>query len=329
MENDLKLLFSEIINGYTTAEYEDLGVFYIKHLNNLDSSALEVKRDYYFKYAQNAGLVTSDQKERELIEENEWSEDKNREIRNLEVVIKNLNNTKKKLITQAQKKHVERQIVSENQKLKRLKFEKFLKLGNTCDFFADKKVNEYVIYYSFYQDDKLTSPRFSWEEFNDLETQELQKLVLVYNNRMNNYTEDNFKKLALNPRFMNLYMLCEDNPYNLWGRALIELTMYQLELFSFGRYFKHIMKELKTTQLDYEVYENPQILIDRYEVGQASGNISRKASESDGVGVVGDVRDRKNMGLEDGNAINLTEAAKKKGGSLSMQDLIQLQGGKT
>ena len=48
MENSgLKVIFSEILRGYTLVENKDFGKIKIKHFNNFDSAELDIKNRYF------------------------------------------------------------------------------------------------------------------------------------------------------------------------------------------------------------------------------------------------------------------------------------------
>lgn len=95
----IRLLFGDVIRGFSSAFYKD-NHLYLKHLNVLDSSELDYQKSIFYNQAIDKGLQTFSEKEKYLIDENLWDEDKNNKIKNLTAQIKNLKVTKSKLFKQ-------------------------------------------------------------------------------------------------------------------------------------------------------------------------------------------------------------------------------------
>ncbi len=96
-----------------------------------------------------------------------------------------------------------------------------------------------------------------------------------------------------------------------------------------GRYFKNILSDLKHDP-DPEIMDDPDKLIEMFNVSKNSEKIKEKMSDSDATTVVGATQeDLERMGItsphEDG-AVSLSKAAAEKGGSLEMEDLMKLHG---
>ena len=49
---ELKLVFSEIVEGYSLTRSELFGDLKIKHINNYDSAKTDIKNNYYFNLRQ-------------------------------------------------------------------------------------------------------------------------------------------------------------------------------------------------------------------------------------------------------------------------------------
>ena len=103
----------------------------------------------------------------------------------------------------------------------------------------------------------------------------------------------------------------------------------QGELFSYGKYFKHILSEMKNKPHP-DVMDDPDKLIELYNVGQNADKIKQSMENADASTVVGATsEDLERMGLkapsdEPQQGISLAEEAAKKGGKLSMEDLMNL-----
>ena len=129
--------------------------------------------------------------------------------------------------------------------------------------------------------------------------------------------------------FLNNFYLCEDNPQIYYGKPVVELTYNQSELFSYGRYFKYILSEMKNKPHP-DVMDDPDKLIELYNVGKNADKIKESMENADASTVVGATNeDLERMGLkaptdEPQQGISLAAEAAKKGGKLSMEDLMKL-----
>ena len=81
-DSALKVIFSEILRGYTLVDNEDFGKLKIKHFNNFDSAELDIKNRYFYEKACEQGLPTREEKIKYLLDNNIWDEKKNKEILN-------------------------------------------------------------------------------------------------------------------------------------------------------------------------------------------------------------------------------------------------------
>ena len=124
--------------------------------------------------------------------------------------------------------------------------------------------------------------------------------------------------------------MCDNNPYIYYGKPACYLTYYQVELFSNGCFFKHILSELKDN-LDPELLKDPEKLIDNY---YSTKNIkemyekSNTGQERDGgaLGIVGGKSDIKKLKDKSAPLIDPVMNKLKKQGKLSFNEIMELQG---
>ena len=90
-----------------------------------------------------------------------------------------------------------------------------------------------------------------------------------------------------------------------FGKPVIGLTYYQVELFGYAKHFKHLISELKSKPPE-EYYDDPDKLIDFVEAGKNAERMGLTPSNN-----------------EIGNT-NLSKIASQKEGSLSMNDMIKI-----
>ena len=201
---------------------------------------------------------------------------------------------------------------------------------NTVEGFADKKVNEQYIRLSTYEDEFFEENKFTREEFDELENEDILELVSLYNATTSKFLGDNLKYAALSPIFLNFFYLCDDNVVNFYGKPVVELSFYQAELFGYGMRFKNILSDTKNKPPDH-VAEDPEKLIEWAEANKnAEQHLKNDGESEDGsaTSLVGATKeDLEHLGIDTKTeGISLQKAAEKSGGSLNMEDLMKLHG---
>jgi len=334
-ETDLKLVFSDVLKGHTEVHHKQISedVMYIRHLGILDN--IQTDRDYEdsLKIAKDKKLPTEADQVRYLQEEKIWTSEDEARISELKIYISNLKDTKAKLFLKSQIDPIRKDIEESGYKMLRLLQEKEQYLGFTAEKYASKRANENHIQRAVYKDSSFATLAISDEEFNDLSDKELGEFTRAYNAATMNMTMEELKKISLIPFFCNYFYLCDDNPQTFYGKPVVDLTFFQAEIFAYGRYFKSLAQDSKASPPD-DIRNDPDKLIDFYEMRKVADEtmekIEQKAGDKSGastlVGATAD--DLEAIGYKEGGGktIDLTKAAEGKGGSLSMDDFLDLHG---
>jgi len=325
---DLKSIYHDILNGYSF--YTDSKIsFYIKHFSLEDLSLVHKKKLEVENKTKSSGLLDEKTQLKNLIDKDTWSQDKENEIVRYQTYIKDLIYTKSRLLKSKDIESMNLQIKENENKLNSLLKERQELLGTTLESYTNKKINEYYVYVSLYKDNALKERLLTKQEFDDLEYEELYNLYTKYNIGLSELNEKNLKKIALSSFFLNSFYLCDDNPYTFFGKPIINLTFMQTELFSYAKYFKGIISN-SSVKVPDNVLNDPEALVSWYEGSKNAAELMRNAKNKNteeplGTSLVGASKeDLKKMNMKNTDNISLTEEAKKKGGSLSFQDLIKL-----
>jgi len=325
-QEDYKLIYHDIINGYSFYT-DEVDSFYIKHFKLEDLNEVNKRKSQIENKARKLGLLDEETQIKNLIDKDNWSNEREEEISKLKSFIKDLRYTKSKLIITRDIDHINSQIKENEDKLNKILKEREELLGTTLESYSNKKISEYYIFLSIFKDERLKERLFTKEQFEELEYKELFQYYSKYNKGLSFLTEKNIKKVALSSFFLNSFYLCEDSPLIFFGKPVIELTFSQVELFAYGKYFKNILTNATTKPPD-NVMDDPEALVDWYE-GSKNANkaINKNSSNKEvlGASIVGaSKQDLKKLGIDKQGGIDLVKEAEKKGGSLSFQDLIKL-----
>jgi len=316
-----KKLYSEILLGYSSVVLKDR-VFYLKHIDSLDS--LDQSRAYAinFEYAKAKGLEQEKEKLDFIISNDIWEKEKENEIASLKERLERLHATQKKLFVQAQRNQNQKEIDKLTSEFALLNSERLEALGETCETFANKKSQEAMIRSLFFKDESLKERLYTKEEFDDLEHSEISTLFILMGKGLAEFTEKNIRVLSLCPLFLNSFFLCPDNAYNFYGKAVSLLSNNQTSLYSNGITVKDYAS--KGHPLPDNILDDPEKALSWFSFDPDAKN---KISDKDGGTIVGATIEE--MKRADPNAKSIGQMAKDKfkgKKQLNMQDMLNLHG---
>ena len=325
---ELKLVFSEIVEGYSLTRSELFGDLKIKHINNYDSAKTDIKNNYYFEKAVSQGLPKREEKLEYLIKEKIWDPEKDKEADRLKEMLKGMNRTKSKLFLQAQIDAIKKDIADNEIKLSNILAEKESVIGFTAEEYANRRINEYYMHISIL--DEEGKQLFGENEFDELEQDQVNDIMQVYEKNNRKFKAEILKKISLADFFTNIFYLCEDNVFNFYGKPVIDLTFYQIEIYSYGRYFKSIIQNSEEKIPDH-IVEDPDRLIEWAESSKNVKEVLEKTSgdaESGASSIMGATKqDLAKAGIDENqDVIDLSQKAQEKGGRLTMEDMMKLHG---
>lgn len=318
-------VFRDIVRGFSTAEVNDK-IVYIKHLSPHDQVELEEIEEVYFNKAKKRGVPTEKEMLEYLIKEGEWSPAEDEFINSKKLYLENLNKALAKLVL---KKDVDRQkrvIDKEKKILQGKQLQKYNLVGNTCERYAKDRANDFYMIKSFFKDKDFTKPLFDEEVFDQLEEYDIKNVINIYNNVFISFQEENVQYTILED-FYNPYLSFAEDSMQFYGKAFCELTYNQVKLIVYTRVFKNIFDT--NDNIPESIRKDPAKLL---EFGSSSKEEREKAKDKLSTGDGGTIIGAKNEDYErlgiskPAGAVDLHAEAKKKGGSLNMQDLMKLHG---
>lgn len=329
----IKLLFSDIIRGYTKIMSSDFGILYFKHFGPFDSAFIDEIYSSNLEKAIKSGLPTKEIKEKLLIENNQWTKEEEKKINESNDLLIRLKTTRSKIFKKKEKDIIDKQIKDVTKEYDELNNKKTDLIGLTAETFANKKINEHYMKNMLYKDSLLTTTLYNEEEYEDLEDEKLNKLYSEHEKYIENFSVKNLKCVALSPAYMNLFIISNDNPYTFYGKPVIYLTFYQTQVFEYAKTFKNILVNSKNKVPD-DLMQDPEKLLEWYDSSQQAEDMLSKTNKKDkdfvASSLVGATKeDLKAMGMDSSGSNlsnNIIKEAQKKGGSLSIDDMIRLQG---
>ena len=317
--------FRDVVRGYSTTILDEEFV-YVKHLTPHDQVELEEIEKKYFDAALRRGVPTESDMLAFLQQEGDWTGKDEEELKKKERFLSSLRDAKSKMVLKSevdrQQAVIEAEVAAINEKTSL----RMSLIGNTCERYAKERLNDFYMIKSFYKDKDLLIPLFGEDEFDELENQDLKKIVLRYNELFQNFSEENIQYTILED-FYNPYLSFAEDSMQFYGKPFCNLTYNQIRLIVYTRVFKNIFDN--NENIPDNIRKDPAKLLD---FGGSSKEERDKAKDKLNQGSAGTLvgakdEDYEYLGVDKPKGgVSLHEEAKKKGGTLNMEDLMKLHG---
>jgi hypothetical protein len=318
-------IFRDVVRGYSTTVL-DTDFVYIKHLTPHDQVELEEIEEKYFNIALRKGVPTEEDMLSFLKQEEQWTDADEKFIEDKKYFLETLRTAKTKMVMKRQIDHQDKLIAEEQQLLNQKQYERISLLGNTCEKYAKDRLNDFYMIKSFYKDKQLSEPLFSENKFDELENHDIKKVVVIYNELFESFNEENIQYTILED-FYNPYLSFAEDSMQFYGKPFCDLTYNQIRLIVYTRVFKNIFDS--NENIPDNIRKDPAKLL---EFGSSSKEERDKTKDKLSQGSAGTLvgakdEDYEYLGVEKPKGgVSLHEEAKKKGGTLNMEDLMKLHG---
>ena len=308
--------FTEIIQGHSTLVWDGQCIF-IKHLNHFDVQDTEEYYSSQYERARIKGLPTEEERLVELATQGIWNKEQEDRVKYLREYADGLIKNRKKLIPAEQIKQNKEETERTEAALNELLSQRGELLRATCESFALRKQNNYYLRYSLYKDINFKNLFFDDAVFEDLETNEINFLFLLSNQRLDLFSDTNLKWLAFAPFFQNMFGLTE-SVYEFYGRPISQLTFYQTNLAIYGINYKSMLSS--SENIPENVKQDPSDFEDWW---GAKANVKKLQEEKgEGVNIIGaKAEDYERYGMNQGG-IDINEMLKQ--GKTGKNDLLSM-----
>jgi hypothetical protein len=326
-QNKYKKAFRDIKNGFSEIKVLE-NFFYLKHLSLEDQVDIDQIYDHYFDEAKSRGVPTNDETLKRLIEEKQWSTKQESLIKQEEDFIDNLNKQKKVLYLKSEIQRVNADIESGQKRLYDLKNTKASFFNRTAESYAEERVNDFYILKCLYKDKSLSKPAFEENQFDNIDSETLTCIIKQYSEVYKNINDNTIQYLVLQD-FFNLYMPFAENPTEFFGKSVCELTYNQVKLLIYSRFFKNVFQQ--NDKMPQDIKNDPDKIIDYVNANENAKKVieNKNNKENQASSIVGATsEDLEYVGLKTKGqkTLSLADEAKKKGGSLSMDDMMKIFG---
>jgi hypothetical protein len=229
--DELKIIYQEIIEGCSPVSE---GNYYIKHLTDVEQVDLLRKKIEIYNSYLDSGAPSETARLKELAETNEWTQDDEDKIASLKYLIKDNERNLPTII--AQQQGPIRKIIDDSRvELYKKVQDRQGALGITADYVSEKDAVNYLIFASCYNDRACKDKRFaSWTDFEAMDEDEINFYVRNYDSVFAKFRESNLRKISVLAFFLNTFSFSKESFETFLGKPIIQLTPYQLNLFSLG-----------------------------------------------------------------------------------------------
>ena len=328
LAHEFRRVYADIINGYSIVDSADK--VYVRHLNESDIGYISSKYKIYFEEARSKGLLTTKEKIDLLKEQEIWSEEEEEEIKQLSSELQRNTTTKKNLLIRHQIDEVADLISEQEKKLQVLESKRDETIDLTCEKYADKKSNEEIVSLCLFKDSQQKEKLFTREEYEEMDQSKLYAFIYIYNKTLSSFSTKFIKQLSALPFFMNSFLICNDDPMIFFGKPIVSLTNYQIDLFSTGKYYKSVMASIGNPP--DEDYSDPDKLVEWYEKAKNTEQIKKSVEDKEASTLVGASKKEMDQIIKDDPfAVDLNKEvqkmSKEKGKkTLELADIMKIHG---
>jgi len=326
-QSNLKKAFRDIKNGFSEIKVFE-NFFYLKHISFEDQVNIDLIYDKYLQQAVSRGVPLHDDVSKNLIEEKQWSDKQESEIKQQELFLDNLYKQKKSLFLKSEIERVNKDISEAQKKLNDLKNTRASLFARSAENYAEERMNDYYILKCLFKTNELKNLAFSETELDELDSESLLEIIKQYNEVYKSINDDSIQKLVLQD-FFQLYMPFAENPMEFYGKPVCDLSYNQVKLLVYARFYKNIFQQNENMPAD--IKQDPEKILDYINANENAkkvmqNNANKENSAESIVGATKEDLQYLNITKPGQKTLSLSDEAKKKGGSLSMDDMMKLFG---
>lgn len=326
-QSNYKKAFRDIKNGFSEIKVLE-NFFYLKHISFDDQVDIESIYNEYYEKAKLKGVPTHKDVLKQLIEEKQWTQSQENKIAQYEQMIENFIKQKKNTYLKSEIERLNKEIEDNSKILNDLKNTRASLFSRTAESYAEDKLNDYYIIKCLFKDKNLTIPVYKKEEYDDIDSESLFAIMKQYNEVYSEINDATIQKIVLLD-FFNLYMPFCENPIDFYNKPVCDLSYNQLKLLIYARYFKNIFQQ--NENMPPEIRSDPDKIIDYINANENVKKLREKNANAENraesiVGATKEDLEYLNITKPGQKTLSLADEAKKKGGSLSMDDMLKIFG---
>lgn len=312
----------QIFDGHTRFDFKGQTLFF-RHFCLKDHNKAHVFFEKYKKIALDKGIEEESKIFERLKQENDWDDNDDLKLSELKEFVSNLKKSKQRLSLPSQKESHQKLIDEEEAKLNFLYSKKSELVGMSAEQYAEKMANEEFVRLLIYEDEDLKKIKFSSDEFGELCIDDIIYLNNKYFETVKQFSDDNIQETVLQD-FFNIYMSCCEDPYSFFGKFIYQLSAFQMKLLLYGKIFYNIFQY--NDDLPEDIRKNPKEIFSYLDAKKNREKFEQQNGDNEATMVFGATK--KDLEILDPSArkLSLSEMLQKNGGSLNMEQMMDLMG---
>lgn len=221
------------------------------------------------------------------------------------------------------RKNIQETIVTKQKELHFLFNKKAELVGKTSERYGSQRSNEEFIRYLIYADPQCLNHFFTDEEFANLSEEEVEFFVKENDYISRRLNETNIQHVVLRD-FFNMYMSQTEDVSAFYGKPIIELSVYQLKLAIYARIFFNIFQY--NEDIPETMKQDPQAVLEFVDRKKNKENKNYVSSEKGASAVFGATKEDLEIIDPGARKVSLSDEIAKSGGTMNMDQLIELMG---
>ena len=244
-DSEISLLLLDVLRGYSKV-YHKGEPFFLRHFLVYDELNLAEYELDSFNSAVRAGIKKEEELLDNAIKRGFWTKKEDDEIKNLKWVLTKSEKAIEKVSDYNVRKSLKQEIERDQTKLKELENRKHSIVAHSAESLAIRKRNSKTLSANIFKDQSLK---------NKVEEDDLFYLMPAVNDRIELIADvDNMLRMAYMPSFFDLYSISSENPLDIIGKNLFDISIWQKNLIF---YASVLLNKLKKMDMPDDVREDP------------------------------------------------------------------------
>lgn len=211
------------------------------------------------EYKEKGALLEADLIEKK-IKEGLWEENKEKKLNKLETDIRIMSESKKKAAIPSQLLDIEEVIEGFEKQRRDLLLDRSTLTSLSAETLTRSALTEFIVHLSFYKDFSCSENLFSLEDVIDFSREELWEVVSEQTRVSYNFGAKSLRKISVSSVIRD-FIKSSNGPESFFGKSGYLLTLNQVHLFEYGKYFTSLIEQL---DLSYEDKQDPDEIERQY-----------------------------------------------------------------
>lgn len=242
-------MFSDIRLGKTKASMSD-NIFYFKHIGIDETSEIEDFYESIYAKAIESGRLTRKQILDKCKKDGSWSSSDQDSLDNLTRDIKAFS-AKRNLGSSSKEElwSLNDEIKEMTKLINNLEHKKIRLTSDSAESYADDRALEKRLQLSLFSDEALSKHMFSEEDLENIDDLYYNSILNLYVDFLASFSIEKLKNLSVRRFVQTLFSVTQDE-FKIFNIPIIDLSMNQLHLLRFGKYYRTLLDEIREIEDD-------------------------------------------------------------------------------